>query len=1036
MEALDVNLAAFLQWLLKGTLQGSLLVCLIMLIKVTLRERLPARWHYCLWLVLLVRLALPWAPQSRVSIYGLIPQSLPSHRVASSPPVARSVGEDAKSDAPRQQGSVDGALAAGQTGTSPQMGNKGADSAETRVPATTVASGGPSSREHSRGQRVAVLAAHVLAWLWLAGGVVLAGYILLRAVGLWRAVISERPVTDQQILDLLEDCKMQMRVRTLVGVVVTDKVKTPALFGFLRPRILLPQGLIETLGLDELHYVFLHELAHLKRRDIYLAWLVCLLQVLHWFNPLIWFAFRRMRADQEMAADALALSAAGTEESRRYGQTILSLLERFSRPQYLPSLAGILENPSHIERRIHMIAKFKQTPRRPLLAAVLLAVLGLIGLTDAQNKPVRQPEGKTDSTAVKEAATAPEASSAEVTEKAPLSGGGDVFVDPKTGIRFTKSRTFSGPSDVIYGSGLNLSPNGKSLLWEVRVIPLDGGRPFDLVDMHDAGGGSWSPDGTKVVFYVGAMWLIEVDPETGRPVGSPRKLLEGEYWAQGGVRWSSDSKRIVFLRRDSQVLDKVWSLSIENGELSPVTDPFGFGVVSRDGKMVACSDGQGVTYLKNSLLVKPAAGGEARKIADGVYPLVWSADNEWLVCKPWIGGGWEDEIRFVHVADGREVKIRPPGCLIRQSPHGRKLLFYYGSYDYQNVLKVISVAGGPPAEFGWPSMSFGLIPGFQHWTRDARSILVEGERKGGNWGLWAVPLDGKDPQSLTIDNLLCGKADFRVFSPDGSKLLLAVRENERTFDLWVAPVSLSRTESTGPVVKVFTGMVPVDTELNSDAWSPDSKKIAFSHKGGIWVAPADGENPIQLTKTSGTSGDARPDWSPDGTMIAFRTQPWTSTPIRTLIRVVPASGGEARVIADLPYGAGSSGINTWSPDGKELTIVSEGVISNFPIAGGDARTLLRPKDAGIADVSYLQWSPDGRLLAFRGGTPYGSQKLYTYRPDNAKPEPLSGNEILWDWCWSPDSTWISYFSMQTVKTRPEGVLWEMDVEEALAKLVK
>ena len=225
----------------------------------------------------------------------------------------------------------------------------------------------------------------MLAWVWLAGGAALAGYILIRAFGLWRAVASERPVTEQPVLELLEDCKMQMRVRTLVGVVVTDKVRTPALFGVIRPRILLPQGLIETIGLDELHYVFLHELAHLRRRDIYLAWLVCLLQVLHWFNPLIWFAFRRMRADQKMAADALALAAAGTEESRRYGQTILSLLERFSQPQYLPSLAGILENPSHIERRMIMIARFKNNSYRSSpLAATLIVVLACVTLPDGK----------------------------------------------------------------------------------------------------------------------------------------------------------------------------------------------------------------------------------------------------------------------------------------------------------------------------------------------------------------------------------------------------------------------------------------------------------------------------------------------------------------------------------------------------------------------------------------------------------------------------------------------------------------------------
>ena len=1043
MEALGVNPAAFLQWVLKATLQGSLLVCLIMLIKGILRDRLPARWHYCLWLILVIRLALPWAPQSRVSIYSLIPGLLSSHRVTSSVPVARSGKADGGHDGSIRKSSTDRTPPVGQMQTS-QQGQHGAVKPTVMRPSgkTSVTSNGESWQATGEDHRLMLLIARILAWVWLAGSVVLAGYILVRALGLWRAVASERPVTDQEILDLLEDCKMQMRVRTLVGVVVTDKVQTPALYGFLRPRILLPQGLIETLGLDDLHYVFLHELAHLKRRDIYLAWLVCLLQVLHWFNPLIWFAFRRMRADQEVAADALALATAGTEESRRYGQTILSLLERFSRPQYLPSLAGILENPSHIERRIHMIAKFKQTPRRPLLAAVLLAVLGLIGLTDAQNKPVRQPEGKTDSTAVKEAVTAPEASSAGATEKSPLAGESSVFVDPQTGIRFTKFKTISGPNDVIVGSvGLNVSPNGKLLLWGVRVIPLDGGRSFDLVDMPNAARGSRSPDGRKVVFYAGAMWLIEVDPETGRPAGSAKKLLEGEYWAQFPVRWSPDSKRIVFLRRDSQVLDKVWTLSIETGELSQVADPFSFGIVSPNGKTVACSDGQGVMY-QNSLRVKPVAGGEARTITDGVYPVVWSADSQWLVCKSLVGGGWEDEIRFVRVADGREVKVRPPGYLIRQSPQGGKLLFYHGSYDVQNVLKVISVAGGPAAEFGWPSIKFSdYNPGLQSWTPDAQRILVGGERTGGEWGLWALPLTGRDPLPLHIDTPLCRQAILRLLSPDGSKLLLVVREKDQPFDLWVVPISLAQMESTGPAVKVFSGMVLVGTELSTmpDAWSPDSKKIAFSHKGDIWVAPADGETPIQLTKTS--EWDVWPDWSPDGTMIAFRTQSESNAPIRILVRVVPASGGEARVIADLPFATGSSRINTWSPDSKELTIASEGVISSFPISGGDARTMVRPKDMGIDDVSWPRWSPDGRLLAFQGGTPYGSQKLYTYRPDSAKPELLSGSDsggeiLLFPWSWSPDNKWISYFSMETVKTRPEGVLWEMDVEEALANLAK
>ena len=1032
MESLDTNLSVLFQWLLRATLQGSLLVCLILATKLALRERLPARWHYCLWLILLVRLSLPWAPQSRLSIYNLVLWPLSSHHAIPAPADnARSDAVGAKPGTVSQEKGTVTALPGAQD-KSLQRGQDGAAVSAPPVGTLRQSDGAaPGIGRRSFAESVADMAP----WLWLGGCLMLGGYILLRAFGLWWVVRCERPMTDQQILDLLEDCKMQMRVRTIVGVVVTDKVKSPALYGFLRPRILLPQGLIETLGLDDLHHVFLHELAHLRRRDIYLAWLVCLLQVLHWFNPLIWFAFRRMRADQEVAADALALSAAGTEESHRYGQTILSLLERFSRPQYLPSLAGILENPSHIERRIQMIAKFKGTTCRPLLAIVLLAVLGLITLTDAQNKPTPQREEKASQVANRNTLVARPANDAGATEKVTRAGESDTVVDPNTGIRFTKFKTISGPSDVIIGGPI-LSPNGKFLLWGVRVVPLDGSVSFDLVDMPDAARGSWSPDGRKVVFYAGAMWLIEVDPETGRPVGSARRLLEGEYKFQFPVRWSPDSRRIVFLRRDSQVRDKIWTLPIETGELSEVTDPFSFGVVSPDGKTIACSEGQGVMY-RTSLRVRSVAGGEARKIIDGVGPIVWSADSQWLVCKPMVGGGWEDEIRFVRLADGREVKVSTPGCLVGPSPYGNKLLFYHGSYDYMSMLKVVSVAGGPAAEFGWPSLLFAEIPGFQSWTPEAQKIIVEGERTGGGWNLWALPLTGKDPLPLHIETPLCRQALLRLLSPDGSRLLLVVQQENQAFDLYVVPVSLAQMESTGPAVKVFSGIVLIGNELCTmpDAWSPDSKKIAFSHKGDIWVALADGEHPIQLTKTS--EQDEWPDWSPDGTMIAFRTQSATNAPIRTLVRVVPASGGEAKLIADLRFAAGSSRINTWSPDGRELTIASEGVISNFSISGGDARTVLRPKDMGIDDVSWPRWSPDGRLLAFQDGTP----KLYVYRPDSAKPEPLSGSTSgnvigLLPWSWSPDSKWISCFSMETVKTRPEGVLWEMDVEEALTKLAK
>lgn len=157
------------------------------------------------------------------------------------------------------------------------------------------------------------------------------------------------------------------------------------------------------------------------------------------------------------------------------------------------------------------------------------------------------------------------------------------MTDEKTGIRFRKFTTLSGPNDVVDGSrNEEISPNGKFLLYGGRVIPLDGGGAFDLMDIDDWASGRWSPDGNKVVLYCGAMWLVEVDPETARPLGLAKRLLDRGYPPHLSARWSFDSTSIVFLRQDESVdRGKVSTLSITNGAMSTVADPFSLGLVSR-----------------------------------------------------------------------------------------------------------------------------------------------------------------------------------------------------------------------------------------------------------------------------------------------------------------------------------------------------------------------------------------------------------------------------------------------------------------------
>jgi len=121
-----------------------------------------------------------------------------------------------------------------------------------------------------------------------------------------------------------------------------------------------------------------------KRHDLAVNWVVTLLQVAHWFNPLVWVAFYRWRADRELACDALALEAAGPEQNQEYGRTILRLLRDFTARNTSPGLVGILEDKRQLDRRIRMIAGFRPGKRAGLISAALAIALGIVCLTDAQ----------------------------------------------------------------------------------------------------------------------------------------------------------------------------------------------------------------------------------------------------------------------------------------------------------------------------------------------------------------------------------------------------------------------------------------------------------------------------------------------------------------------------------------------------------------------------------------------------------------------------------------------------------------------------
>ena len=345
MPTLLVLSHSFFAWLWRASWQASVVIALVLLTQWLLRDRLSPRWRHGLWLLVVIRLALPWSVETPVSLFNLL---------------------DAKSTG-RSHGFADNT----------SVLEVGAQDEVALIPSwLTSRSGGSWSV--------------LLPSLWLSGAVVLLCYLRISSWRLGQTVRRHRPITDSAVLNLLEDCKQEMGVRTPLSLVELPVVSSPSLFGFIRPRLLLPEGLTHKFSPAELRYVFLHELGHIKRADILVNWLTTAALILHWFNPLVWYAFARMRVEGELACDALALSQGRETENLSYGQTIIRLVESFSRPALMPGLVGILENNHQMKRRISMIAKIKKADNRPLLVAALLGALALVTLTDAQSGPGSQ----------------------------------------------------------------------------------------------------------------------------------------------------------------------------------------------------------------------------------------------------------------------------------------------------------------------------------------------------------------------------------------------------------------------------------------------------------------------------------------------------------------------------------------------------------------------------------------------------------------------------------------------------------------------
>ncbi|MDA1278375.1 MAG: hypothetical protein O2960_30650, partial [Verrucomicrobia bacterium] len=718
-----------------------------------------------------------------------------------------------------------------------------------------------------------------------------------------------RPIAEPAVLALFEECRQTMDIRRPLTLLEAPELDGPALFGCFRLKLLLPEKMIEAFSPAELRHVFLHELAHIRRWDAAVNWLTTILQTLHWFNPALWFAFHRMRADREVACDELALARANEAESKPYGQTVLKVLEGFTGPTAIPGLVGILEDKTQIKRRIHMIAQFKKNSAWPVLATVVLMGLGLGSLTDAQ------------------------------TQK-----GAEALAGKR---RLAPSR----------------KPDTK-VVSETAAIRKLGVPPGRILSV--------SPDGRYVGFMPRENYNVDVyETNTGKTWTAVKGTAKKSAWA--GVVFSADSSQIAYTLNESiytAKLDGTGAKEIYKGEKDSYVWLVDWlldsrkliAVLSADTDQIGTIAIDGGEFTEIKRLEKGVNVNAARLSSNGRY----------LAIRVGGDGKQRTNISVIEIESNVQSTVIEGnvGTLVGWEPGDSGILFLS---DRAGITGLWRINAQPNEPVGNPELlKANLGDASMHRVCRDGSIYFSEQKSSMDAYVLAADFQTGEVlnQPRPATERFTGMKGVPVWSKDGKKLMFVVAHGEKRF---AALSLDSGEYQEFPVAKIFTSpLQKYAWSADNSVMYIQSYLAGQSHGIHRYEIASGATETFVKQHKDGKGWNCHPRLSPNGKSLYYTRRifkegnEWKDHIVR---HDLPS--GQEEIVAELAEKINIWWPFELSPDGTRLALVMSDQFKNddftvalriLPLAGGAAKELFRT--APRENINSLSWTPDGKRLVF------------------------------------------------------------------------
>lgn len=218
--------------------------------------------------------------------------------------------------------------------------------------------------------------------IWAVGAVVFAGWHIYCFFKFTKRIkTSSLPIPQSsEITQLANACQRRLGISGNVRLAYNREVASPVLVGLFKPTILLPIG--STSGVD-LGMVIHHELIHWKRKDLWIKMLSLFAGAIHWFNPFVHMLRKDIHIWSELSCDEEVVKEMSHTERKRYGETILNLMEDASE---MPAAfcASLSEHGMQLKQRLIRLLNVKRRSRLTVITTcITVMAIGGLGTTAA-----------------------------------------------------------------------------------------------------------------------------------------------------------------------------------------------------------------------------------------------------------------------------------------------------------------------------------------------------------------------------------------------------------------------------------------------------------------------------------------------------------------------------------------------------------------------------------------------------------------------------------------------------------------------------